>query len=177
MYIVEILLSVTFTLLLLIKSNNYLDFCYTLWCFCCCCCLGLPWWLSSKESARSAGDLGLTPELGRSLGGEQHNPLQYSCLENSMDRGAWQATIHGVTKSQTWLKWLSTQEATIRTSPVAQMVKNMPAVQEIQFAPGLGRFSEEENGLPTPAFLPGKSHGQRILAGYRVAKSQTQLSN
>ena len=35
------------------------------------------------------------------------NPLQYSCLENPMDRGAWWATVHGITKSQTWLKWLS----------------------------------------------------------------------
>ena len=41
--------------------------------------------------------------------GEEHgNPVQYSCLENAMDRGAWQATIHGVAKSQTWLKRLST---------------------------------------------------------------------
>ena len=37
------------------------------------------------------------------------NPLQYSCLDNCMDKGAWWATVHGVTKSQTWLKWLSTQ--------------------------------------------------------------------
>ena len=45
---------------------------------------------------------------GRSPGGGHDNPLQYSCLENPMDRGAWWATVHGVTKSQTWLKWLST---------------------------------------------------------------------
>ena len=117
-------------------------------------------------NAGDAGDMGLIPGLGGSPAGGNGNPFQYSCLKNSMDRGAWQATIHGVTKSQTWLKWLSTQEATIRTSPVAQMVKNMPAMQEIQFIPGLGRSSGEENGLPTPAFLPGKSHGQRSLAGY-----------
>ena len=49
---------------------------------------------------------------------------------------------------------------------MAQMVKNMPAMQEIQFIPRLGRSSGEENGLPNPAFLPGKSHGQRSLAGY-----------
>ena len=51
------------------------------------------------ESACNAGDLGSIPGLGRSPGGGQ--PLQYSCLENPMDRGAWQATVHGVTKSQT----------------------------------------------------------------------------
>ena len=50
----------------------------------------------------------LVPGLGRSPGEGNVNPLQYSCLENFMDRGAWKATVHGVTKSQTWLKWLST---------------------------------------------------------------------
>ena len=48
-----------------------------------------------------ARDVGLVSGLGRSLEGEYGNPLQYSCLENSMDRGAWWATVHGVTKSQT----------------------------------------------------------------------------
>ena len=46
----------------------------------------VPWWLSGKESACSAGDLGLIPGLGRSPGEGNGNPLQYSCLENSMDR-------------------------------------------------------------------------------------------
>jgi len=61
--------------------------------------IGLPWWLSSKESDCSAGDLGLITELGRSPRGRHGNPLQYSCLENPMDRGAWQATAHRVTKN------------------------------------------------------------------------------
>ena len=52
----------------------------------------------SKESACSAGDLGSIPGLGRSLGEGNGNPLQYSCLENPMDRGAWQATVHGVSR-------------------------------------------------------------------------------
>ena len=56
-----------------------------------------------KESDCSAGDLGLIPGLGRSPGGGNDNLLQYSCLENPMVRGAWQATVHGVTKSQTRL--------------------------------------------------------------------------
>ena len=50
-------------------------------------------WLSGKESACSTGDSGSTPELGRSPGGGNGNSLQYSCLENSMDRGAWQAML------------------------------------------------------------------------------------
>ena len=65
---------------------------------------GVSWWLSGKESACSAGDIGAMgsiPGLGRSPGGEHGNPLQYSCLENLMDKGAWWATVHGVSKSQT----------------------------------------------------------------------------
>jgi len=57
----------------------------------------------SKESTFSAGDPGSIPGSGRSPGEENGYPLQYSCLENSMDRGAWWATVHGVTKSQTQL--------------------------------------------------------------------------
>ena len=49
-----------------------------------------------KESTCNAGDPGSIPELGRSLGEGNGNTLQYSCLENPMDRGAWQATIYGV---------------------------------------------------------------------------------
>ena len=51
-----------------------------------------------KEFACNAGDPGSVPESGRSLGEGNGYPLQYSCLENSMDRGAWQAIVHGVTK-------------------------------------------------------------------------------
>ena len=57
----------------------------------------------SKESSCNAGDLGSIPGLGRSPGGGSGYPLQYSCLENSITRGAWQATVHGVTKSWTGL--------------------------------------------------------------------------
>ena len=60
-------------------------------------------WLSDKESACQAGGLGLIPELGRYPGEGSVYPLQYSCLENLMDRGAWKAIVHGVTKSQTCL--------------------------------------------------------------------------
>ena len=57
-----------------------------------------------NPSAKEAGDMGLIPGLGRSPGGGNGNPLQYSCLENSMDRDAWQATVHGVPQSQTQLR-------------------------------------------------------------------------
>ena len=57
----------------------------------------------SKESTCNAGDLGSIPGSGRSPGEGDGNPLQYSCLENPMDRGAWWATVRGVAKSQIWL--------------------------------------------------------------------------
>ena len=69
---------------------------------------GLPHWLSGKESTCNVGDVGSIPGSGRSPGGGRGNRLQCSCLENLMDRGAWQAIVHGVTKTWTWLKWLST---------------------------------------------------------------------
>ena len=61
-----------------------------------------------KNPLASAGDVrdvGLIPGSERSPGGGHGNPLQYSCLENPMDRGAWQAIVHGVTKSQTLLSY------------------------------------------------------------------------
>ena len=66
-----------------------------------------------KNPTANTGDLreeGSIPGSGRSPGGERDNPLQYSCLENSTDRGVWWATVHGATESQTWLKWLSTAQ-------------------------------------------------------------------
>ena len=63
--------------------------------------MGFPVGSDGKEFTCNAGDLGLIPGLGRSEGEGNGNPLQYSCLENPMDRGAWWAILHGVTKLQT----------------------------------------------------------------------------
>ena len=63
--------------------------------------MAVPGGSDGKESACNAGDLGSIPGLGRSPEEGNGNPLQYSCLENSMDRGAWRATVHGVAMSQT----------------------------------------------------------------------------
>ena len=63
-----------------------------------------------KNPPANAGDLRDTGSIlgsGRSPGGGHGNPLQYCCLENPMDRGDWWATVHGVTQSRIWLKWLS----------------------------------------------------------------------
>ena len=65
-----------------------------------------------SANERDIRDAGSTPGSGRSLGGGHGNLLEYSCLENPMDRGTWWAMTHRVTKSQTWLKWLSTHSHT-----------------------------------------------------------------
>ena len=73
--------------------------------------MGFPGALVVKNPSANAGDIrnmDSIPGSGRSPGGEDGSPLQYSCLENPMDRGAWQDTIHRVAKSQTRLKPLST---------------------------------------------------------------------
>ena len=73
---------------------------------------GCPWWLSGKESTCTEGDTGLIPGWGRCPG----NPLQYSCLGNPVDRGAWQAIVHGVAKSRTWLSDETTRKMKERSS-------------------------------------------------------------
>ena len=62
---------------------------------------GFPGGSDGKESACNAGDLGLIPRLGRSPGVGNSNPFQHSCLGNPVDRGAWLATVHGITESDT----------------------------------------------------------------------------
>ena len=65
---------------------------------------GFPGDSNGKESTCNSGNLDLTPELGISPGEGNGNPLQYSYLENSMDKGTWQATVHGVTQIHTRLR-------------------------------------------------------------------------
>ena len=77
------------------------------------------------KNACSAGDLNSIPGLGRSHGGGHGNPLRYSCLENPMDRGAWRATFHGVTKSQTRL---SNHTCTLTTAVEKVREKAIPPI-------------------------------------------------
>ena len=67
--------------------------------------LGFPGGSGGKESTCNAGDPGSIPRLGRSPGERNGYPIQYSCLENSMDRRAWQTTVYRIAKSQTPLTW------------------------------------------------------------------------
>ena len=95
--------------------------------------LGFPSGSDSKESTYSTGntgDMGSIPGLGRSPGGANGNPLQYSCQENPVDRGAWWATVHGITESD-MTEQLSTAQHTRSTGfPGGLVVKNPSSYQE-----------------------------------------------
>ena len=72
-----------------------------------------------KNLPANAEATGLIPGLGRTPGGETGIPLQYSCLENSMDRGAWHSTVHGITKSHTQLsKHMPIRPCGVRHTPM-----------------------------------------------------------
>ena len=106
-----------------------------------------------KNLPANAGDIrdaSSIPEPGRSPGEGHGNPLQYSCLENHMDRGDWQSTVHRVTKSQTRLKWLSTH-ATLITS-----------------AKFLSPFKVNSQGPDTRAWAAGTGKGE--ISAYDMRK-------
>ena len=98
----------------------------------------------------NAGDLGLIPGLGRSSGGGHGNPLQDSCLENPMDRGAWWATVHVLTKSQTRLKWLSMHACGSHSLS--------KSVEVIRTAFGTLESSGEGGHTPAPKHLSPSAH-------------------
>ena len=91
--------------------------------------MGFPGGSDGKAPAYNVGDLGSIPGSGRCPGEENGSPLQYSCLENPTDRGAWWATVHGVAKSWTQLKRLSmhiahTQSVLLGASHMVLVIKN-----------------------------------------------------
>ena len=111
-------------------------------------CTGFPGGSVVKTPSANAGDSGLIPQSGRSPGEGNGNPLQYSCLENPVDRGAWWASVHRVTQSQTQLKRLG-------------MHACMHWRRKCQ---------------PTPVFLLGKAHGQRSLVGYSQTGKESDVT-
>ena len=90
-------LSLWQTVIILVCLFVCFEYIFTFW------LPGLPWWLRGKASTCNTGDQRLIPGSGRSPGEGNSNPLQYSCLKNPMDGGAWEATVHRVAKSRTWL--------------------------------------------------------------------------
>ena len=110
--------------------------------------LDFPGGSDGKESAWNAGDAGSNAGLGRCPGKGNGNPLQYSCLGNSMERGSWWATVHGVLKSQTWQV-----TNTMNSSLVAQLVKCLSAMLETQVQ-SLGWDDPQEEGMATHSSIP-----------------------
>ena len=125
----------------------------------------MPGGASDKEStcpnARDLRNVDLINGSGRSCGGGHGNCLWYSCLENSMDRGPWWATVRRVTKSQTQLKWLSTHSLCQALwgalcillgfpgdSVVQNPLANAEDVGDVGSIPGSGRFPGRESGNP-----------------------------
>ena len=130
-----------------------------------------PRWLSSKEptcNAGAAGDAGSLPGWGRSPGRGHGNPLHYSCLENPTERGAQRATVHRVTKSETRLKWLSTQD-TIDCKTYYFMLRHLPWHREQTIGKGNG------NPLQCSCLENPRDGGAWWAAVYGVAQSQARL--
>ena len=118
--------------------------------------LGFPGGSDSKESACNAGDLGLIPVLGRSPGEAHGYPLQYSCLENSMDRGYWaypnDLIFLGYFYKDLFPNKITVWDLGVRTSTYLLGVHNS--------------LHWRRKWQLTPVFLPGKTYGQRNLGGY-----------
>ena len=109
---------------------------------------GFPGGSDGKASAHNIGDLGSIPRSGRSPREGNGNPLQYSCLENSMDGGAWWATVNGVAKSRTLLSDFTFFVAP-EGFPDGATVKNLPAdTGDTSLIPGLGRSPGKGSGNP-----------------------------
>ena len=151
---------------------------------------GFPGGSDGKESVCNAGDSGSIPELGRSPREGNGNPLQYSCLENAMNRGAWWATVHGVAKSWTWLSDSHTHTHThththissvnypLRILPFYHTSFSMVSfrgdsdskestcnVRNLGSVPGLGRSPGGGRGNSLQYSCLENPHGQRGLVG------------
>ena len=120
----------------------------------------------------------MIPGLGRSPGGRHGSPLQYSCLENLRDRGAWQAMVHRVTKTWAQLKRFSTHDKHRFYGDLSphKHKHRLPRwwrgkefacqCRRCGFHPWVGKIPWSRKWPPAPVFLPGKFHGLRSLAGY-----------
>ena len=153
------------------------------------CLHDFPGGLDGKASAYNAGDPGSVPGLGRSPGEGNGNPLQYFCLENPMDRGAWWAAVHGVAKSRTWLNdFIFTfhfhaleKEMATHSCVLARRIPGMGEPGGLlsvgshrvghDWAISLSLFTFIHwirKWQPTPVFLPGESQGRGSLVGCRL---------
>ena len=116
--------------------------------------LSFPGGSGSKESTCNVRDQGSIPGLGRSPGEENGNPLQYSCLENSTNRGGWWATVHGVTKSWTQLNDSHTHTHTIPLKNIPEELPLALILEQVQWKI-IHSFSSSDNVFISSSFLKG----------------------
>ena len=134
--------------------------------------MGFPGGSNGKESSCNAGNLHSMPGSGRLPGEGNGNPLQHSCLENPMDRGAWWATVHGVAKSQTRLidftftVYYSSVFVSTGFPGGSNGKESACNVGDPGSIPELGRSPGERNSNPHQYSCLENSHGQMSLAGY-----------
>ena len=124
-----------------------------------------------KEPASNAGDASWIPGSGRSPGVGYGSPLQYSCLENPMDWGAWRATVHEVAKrvEHNWSNWACTYAWLIIYMGLLRWLSGKDSsfqCRRTDFNPQVRYIPWRRKWQPTPIFLPGNSHRQRSLEGY-----------
>ena len=151
--------------------------------------MGLTRWCIGKESTCNAGDMGSISGWRKSTGEGNGNSLQYSCMENFKDRGAWQATVHGVKKNQTWLSWrefniiiyVPKKAMATHSSTLAWKIPRTEEPGGLQ-SMGLLRVGHDwatslslfifmhwrRKWQPTPVLLPGESQGRGSLVGCRL---------
>ena len=149
--------------------------------------MGFPGGSMAKDLPANAGDSGSFSGSGRSPRVGNDNPLQYSCLENSLDREAWVATVHGVTKSWTWLSdWTHTQDRSwmreclpiskylelYRGFPDSSVGKSSCNAGDLGSIPGLERSRGEGKGYPL--WYSGLENSMDCIV-QGVTKSQTRL--
>ena len=132
--------------------------------------LGFPGGSEVKNPPANAGDAGEVRDLGlilgsgRSPGGGNGNPLQYSCLENPMDRGVCGATVHGVANSQTRLSDFT--HSLMQLLGLPWWLRGQSICRQCGFNPWVRKIPWRRAQQPTPVFLLGVFYGQRSLAGY-----------
>ena len=120
--------------------------------------MGFPGGSYGKESACNVGDPGSIPGSGRSLGEGHGNPLQYSCLENPMDGGAWWAPIHGVEKSQDTTELLTHSSVRCQRRHLVVLTATATATL-LQSCLTLRPQRRQPTRLPRPWDSPGKNTG------------------